>query len=246
MDKSLQNPKCSICNTDLIGSFCYNCGQKATFKKVTVKDALKALLSGIFSIERGILGTLKSLTVKPKFIIENYLAGNRLYYFSPGQMIFYAIFIIGLHLAFVSNRILGFNVSLQGLSGGIKTILTPQFLFIILILPLYTLTTYLSYIKIKKSLIEHFAANVYLFSYSIIVCTVIGDLAYLVIGLSLNYTTPLFLAFLFIWSSRVYTKSRKWNIFLLSTFTQIVMFIAIIGLLVLVAYLIDPETIKVK
>lgn len=238
------NDICSICETKVIGDFCHNCGQKITGKKTGVKDILKALLSGAFSIERGILGILYELTVNPKRVIENYWEGNRFYFFSPGQLIFYTIFIVGLHIAFVSDRILGFRVELTGISKGFSLIFSPQLFFITLVLPLFAITTYLYFYKNKKSFPEHFISATYIFSYGAILWTILSDVVYLSFNLSLVFVVPVFLITLFVSSSRVFTRKKHWLYHLLNVLLQFVLFIILFLLLFGIVYLLDDVTVN--
>ena len=80
----------------LQGEFCHACGQQATGNKTTSRDVIQAILSGFLSIERGVWGVIQTLTIDPQMVVKNYWHGNRFYYYSPGQMIFYMIFVLAL------------------------------------------------------------------------------------------------------------------------------------------------------
>jgi hypothetical protein len=226
---------CSICGTEINGRFCHNCGQRITGKKTGFIDIWKALSSGLFHIERGILGVIYELSINPKKVIHNYWEGNRYFYLSPGQMIFYTIFALGLHITFISGEyILG--VSVKGEVSEVS-ILTPQLFLVVLILPLYALTTFLSYFKKRKTFPEHFISATYVFSYGAILSTSICDFIYLVFGFPLNETAAILLLILFIWGSRIFVAKRKWYNYLLGVVIQMLVFLLLVALLVAILFL---------
>jgi len=232
---STEIKNCSICGTEIIGKYCHNCGQKVTGEKTGHIDILKALSSGLFHIERGILGVISELSINPKKVIYNYWEGNRFFYLSPGQMIFYTIFTLGLHIAFISGEyILGVTIKAEVSE---VSILTPQLILVVLILPLYALTTFLSYFKKRKTFPEHFISATYVFSYGAILSTVICDFLYLVFGFPLNNTASILLLILFIWGSRIFVSKRKWYNYLYGVLIQILLFLLLVALLVGIFYL---------
>lgn len=229
---------CSVCGTEIIGNYCHHCGQKITRQKTSSLDITKSLLSGFFSIERGIVGILYSLTVKPRKVVENYWKGNRFYYYNPGQMIFYVIFVLGLHIAFVSkDRLLGVHVTVDA-SGGLSAIFSPQFLLIVLILPLYSLTTWFSFIKKHKTFPEHFISATYIFAYGAIIVTILCDMLFLLFAFPLENTVIAFFTVLFLWANRIFISTSKWYYHILYLVLQVLVFILLIAVLMGILFLI--------
>jgi hypothetical protein len=237
---------CSQCHTKLIGDFCHQCGQQATAIKTNYRDVLAALLSGVFSVERGIFNVLKVLLFNPAILIRRYWRGDRLYFYSPAQIVFYTLFVTGLHLSFFDKKLLGLNVGLSGLSQEAMTVFSPQLLLIVLLVPLLMLSTYLTFYKEKYSLAEHFISAIYLFCGWTIILTVTSDLLFWLSGVYFNWLTLLFLLCFFWWSSRVYKPRANVLIQLTYFCLQIFIFIFSIGFLMGMLYLISPQSINVQ
>ena len=228
----------------MVGPFCHTCGQQNTGKKTTIKDMIAALLSGFFSLERSAFGTMWKVLVNPKAVIHNFWQGYRNYYYRPGSLIFYVIFVIGLHLNFVNAQILGVNVSLSGVSKEMAVIFSPQVFFLLLILPLLSSATYLTHRNQKRSFPEHFISATYVFATWAVIYTIISDTLLLLFGI--DPSTLLFLALLFIWSSITHTKSSKWYWVALNTLFEILVFILIIVVFLSLLYLVSPGSFKLN
>lgn len=209
MKSSSLSSTCSNCHTPLSGYYCSECGQKNTAKKTNWKDAFGAMASGLFSMERGILSTLFQVVKDPKKVAEVYWTGGRYFYQSPGQMIFFVIFICGLHLLFVNSRLLGFNVKMDNVPHAWQGIFNLQVLFIAFLLPLLSITTWICFRRAKKSFPEHFISAVYVFSSWAILLTVFADFLSLLIDLNYLFVSTAFLLFNFSWNARVYLNQPK-------------------------------------
>ena len=96
-----QDPNCLNCNENIIGKFCYNCGQKSDTHRITLKHFLfHDILHGVWHFEKGILFTIKEALTRPGQAALDYIAGKRIKYYN----VFYLILIlIGLNL-FLSNH----------------------------------------------------------------------------------------------------------------------------------------------
>ncbi|UZR99243.1 DUF3667 domain-containing protein [Chondrinema litorale] len=239
--------KCSVCQTDVIGLYCYNCGQKITGRRLSFKEILAELTEGIFSIERSLIATFYHLLIKPKQVVENYWAGNRNYYYSPVKMLTLALFVIGIHLVFVDKDILGVSVNMNGISKEMSAIFSPQLFFMVLMLPLISFTTYITYFKQKHNALEHLTSVTYLFAFWAVVITVFWDLLELILGNPESIGAfALFSLGLFIWTARIFTRSAKWYRIVLNTLAEFFIFCFLIISLVGILYLFDPNTLDVS
>lgn len=238
--------KCSVCQTEVLGLYCYNCGQKITRKRLTFKTLIAEFSESVFSLEKTLFQTLYSLLVKPKQVIVNYWEGNRNYYYSPGRMTMLAIFIIGINLFFVDKEILGVSINMTGISKEASFFISPQVFFILLMLPLISITTYLTYFKQKHHLLEHISAVTYIFAYWAIVITLIWDLLEIIINDDVMGAFVLFCACVFIWTASVFTNSRKWYRVILNTLAEIFVFWLLILSILGILYLFDPNTLDLN
>jgi hypothetical protein len=237
-------PICSQCSTQMVGEFCHHCGQQATSRKTGYRDVLAALLSGVFSIERGIFSALYMLIVDPANLVRRYWQGDRLYFYSPAQIVFYTLFIIGLHLTFIDKKILGLSVAVSGISSDAQTVFSPQLLLILLIVPLLSFSTYLCFISRRHSLADHLINAFYGFCGWAIIFTILGD----VYALSMDTGLPgLSIVFLFclLWTSvRVCAPQQSWWQKLLSLLLLVFVFVAVFLCLVGAIYLISPNSVS--
>jgi hypothetical protein len=175
----------------------------------------------------------------PGKIIENYWAGNRGYYHSPGRLAFYAAFIIGLHFAFFGYELLGLNLSFSNIP------IPPQIILIILLIPLYSVISKLTFFRNKRRFLEHLIAMVYLFSTWIIIFIVIDDLQWYFFDKIIDTSMVLiFIVTLFIWNTRLHSHSLKWTSLLGYTLLQLFLLFLIITILVSIMYFVFPETIQ--
>lgn len=236
--------QCTICNIEVEERFCTRCGQKVTGKRVNLIDLFAALFNGLFSLERGIFGNLKMLVLKPEFVAQNYWKGNRKYYFSPGQMIFYALFVIGLHVTFVDPYFLGIDIVIEGVEGSLKALLTPQVFFFLGTLPLYALITFATFFKWNRNFLEHVIADAYSFSISIILSILISDVLHILADVDLGFGIVLFLLTLYVWSTRIFIPHKRFGFKLLLFLVQLFMFFACITLLVWL--FVEPERVNIN
>lgn len=238
-DMEDQPMRCTICNTILSGKYCHQCGQKSTGKRVSFRGMIGDVVSGIYSLERSVLGTFWHILVKPEKIIQNFWDGNRGYYHSPGKLLFYAAFIIGLHFAFIGNELLGVNLTFS------TSVIPPQLLLLVLLIPVYALTSKLTFIKRKRRFLEHVIAMIYLFSTWIIVFIIADDLLSLALGDLIDEKMLLaFISILLIWNAKVHCKLKKWPQVLLYTIIQMGILIVMSALFVGLLYVFFREAIK--
>jgi hypothetical protein len=241
---SSNKPRCSQCSTQLIGAFCHACGQQATMQKTSYRDVVSALSSGVFSIERGIFSALYTLIVDPATLVRRYWQGDRLYFYSPAQIVFYTLFILGLHLTFIDKKILGLNVAVSGISSDVQTVFSPQLLLILLIVPLLSFSTYLCYFRRHHSLAEHVISALYNFCGWAIIWTILADIYALSLDKNIPGLSIVFLLCLFWTSVRVCAPNQSWWQKLLSLVLLVCIFIAVFLCLLGALYLISPHSVS--
>ena len=72
---------CLNCNENLIGKFCYNCGQKSDTHRITLKHFIfHDVLHGVWHIEKGIIFTIKESKTRPGKAALDYISGKRMRY----------------------------------------------------------------------------------------------------------------------------------------------------------------------
>lgn len=87
----MTNNHCLNCEQELVGKFCYHCGQKADTQRISFKNfVFNDILYGTFSIERGMVFTAKHALIRPGKAALDYIYGKRKRY--------YNLFLLGLFL----------------------------------------------------------------------------------------------------------------------------------------------------
>ena len=81
----LKEKLCKNCNSELVGLYCSECGQKNT-ELLSVKAIVKELTDNMFSFDSRFFITLKYLIIKPGFLTKEYWAGRRTTYLPPLRM----------------------------------------------------------------------------------------------------------------------------------------------------------------
>ena len=76
---------CKNCNSELLGIYCSECGQKNT-ELLSVNAIVKELTDNVFSFDSRFFITLKYLIIKPGFLTKEYWAGRRTTYLPPLRM----------------------------------------------------------------------------------------------------------------------------------------------------------------
>lgn len=232
--------KCTICDTTMIGEYCHVCGQRNTAKKITFFGLLGDFISGFFSLEHSVTGTFWTIIRQPAAVIKNYWTGFRGYYQSPGKLAFYAAFVIGLHFAFVGNELLGISLTFTNIS------IPPQLMLLLLLIPVYSLVSKITFFKQKRSYLEHLIAMIYLFSTWIVIFIIVDYLQILILGKLIDEgMLLLFIIVLLVWTARVHSPIQRWNYVLVYTLIEIIVLILIITLFFVLIYYIYPEGIQV-
>ena len=211
----MEKATCSICNTEVGGLYCGDCGQKLGRKRTTISTMILDLFSKIVSFEKSVPSTIFEIIKNPKRVVTNYMEGNRNYFSNPGALLFWALTIGALHVYLVNDEILGgtFDFSFEGTGAVISAQAAALAISCILLL----LSSVLTYMLSKQGLTKQLISIIYNTCSFFILLTFIFDLFALFIpSLSNSGLGILILIFLsIIWNARVLTVSnKKTNVFL--------------------------------
>jgi len=83
--------ECQNCGNNFEENYCNICGQKIIKNRYTLKDVLVNATDLFFNLERGLIFTVKELSLRPGILITEYIAGKRVKYYNPFK--FLVIFI---------------------------------------------------------------------------------------------------------------------------------------------------------
>ena len=240
----MDNTNCTICDTPLIDQYCYHCGQRYYGKRLNTITIFSDLLANIYTLERSVFATLIFLIRKPYNVINNYWSGFRNYYQSPGKLLFYASTVLGLHIAFMGNQIMGVKFSAQ--ISYKPADISQSILFLFLFIPMITFTSYISFIRAKRNLAEHVITVIYMISCWSIIMIILDDSIRLIFGNVMRfYSIFVFLVLIFIWNAMVFSKNKKWYIVIINSLKQIIVLIMLLVGIIFIIYLINPENVRI-
>ncbi len=164
---------CKNCGTPVQGNYCSHCGQKTSVGKITASSLMKELSTSLFQVNNGFFYTLINLFKQPGSSIRAYLDGQRKRHFKP---ITYVLTLSTLY--FLVSTLSGQNTWMDDLVTGFATgaydagnpadippILiwfAQNFAYTTLsLLPIFSLASYLAFMRFQTSYLEHFVLNAY-------------------------------------------------------------------------------------
>jgi hypothetical protein len=163
---------CKNCKALVVGNFCSNCGQNSNVDKINFRSFANEVSTTIFQVDRGFFFTFKELFIRPGFAIRDYLDGKRKDYFKP---ITYAIILSTFYYlishyfggnTFIADAILGFEEGGRGVSkeelGRFDFFVKNYAYTILLLLPFYSLASFVGFYKSGSNYLEHIVLNSYL------------------------------------------------------------------------------------
>jgi len=217
---------CSHCQTEILQNYCPNCGQKYINRKISLRSIIADFWDSLLSLDASLWVNFKLLILDPKFFVTNYWNGFRNFYFSPNKAIIIAALFLGLNFLLFKNSFFGLKINAENVSA--------QLGFIIFIIPLLTISSYVAYFKFKRNLLEHLVLNMFSLGIWLIIFSILSIIInYLELVDLRYYFLSLFMICIFIWNSRVFELSIiKRIIFIL---LNSIIFFGIIGGLIYLA-----------
>lgn len=82
---------CVNCGAEVTGTYCANCGQRSTVKRLSFREGWNDFWARIYGFDGMFPRTLRDLTIRPGVVSRNYLAGNRVKYYAPVGYFFFVI-----------------------------------------------------------------------------------------------------------------------------------------------------------
>jgi len=158
--------RCKNCSTESDGKYCPNCGQQLATHRVTVPHLLHEIVHTFTHLEKGFLYTLKKLLTDPGRMQRLYLEGFRAYYQKPFSMFFICATISALSLYWI-NRFSG-NSAEKGQAAFNYFLQHYYVLLHIILLPYYTLVTWLLFIRSKYNYAEILVLGLYMLSFMLL------------------------------------------------------------------------------
>lgn len=102
--------KCLNCGNTFEGDFCPHCGQKATTKRLKIKEIVMDAANSFVGGNNKTIRTCRDLCIRPGHMVREYLLGHRAKYYNPIKLYIYTItvyailsYIMGVSSSFFDN-----------------------------------------------------------------------------------------------------------------------------------------------
>ncbi|MGV0754726.1 DUF3667 domain-containing protein [Empedobacter brevis] len=173
---SNSNHICKNCNNNFNGNFCNFCGQSSHIHKINFHFVIHEIQHSIFHVDGGIFYTIKELFKRPGNSIREYIDGKRVKHFKPVTYVI-ILSIIYLFLEHTINKNPFIEDGLLGIVDGIKNgrnineesfkifewLIHNYAYTALLLIPFFSLSSFISFRKSKFNYFEHLLLNTFLF-----------------------------------------------------------------------------------
>lgn len=205
--------RCKQCNLDGKGNFCNNCGQTYTTKRITTGSIVHEMFHFFSHLDKGILYTLKMLMISPGKMQKEYIDGYRAKHQKPFSMFFLCATISTLIYYWVNLILLKhFNAG-----NADEASFFHQYYVIlqIIMLPLYTLFTYLFFFKSRYNFAETFVLLLYSLSIVLLMSSSLQLLKFILPELETRFIElPLIVTYNLLTNFKFYAQDPRWLIIL--------------------------------
>ncbi|SNR17667.1 DUF3667 domain-containing protein [Tenacibaculum jejuense] len=240
---------CKNCNAEVIGNFCSNCGQKTNVDTIDFKYLLSEINNSIFQVDHGFFYTIKQLAIAPGHSVKDFIDGKRKKYFKPITFVLILSTIYGLiagisgEKTMLADFVSGWSNYENSEFDSHDKIFVFQWLIknyayaMLLLLPVFSLGSYLSFRKYKYNYFEHLVLNSFITGQQAIIYIlfiflklVTGDGAYI---------EPIYMLFVLgyvFWSYlQFFNNYKKLKTFFLTVLSYVfyLIFISLMGLVFL-------------
>lgn len=210
---------CKTCNFQIndTAQYCSNCGAKIVHDRLSLKGTWEEFVGPFFSWDNNFWRTFFGLFKNPKDVLEAYIMGARKKYFQPFSYIilyatiavfFYKFFPMEIIIDYSNGLAKGYNSSNTGsnaapfnmdgfMEGYMESLMSYYNFFVLLLIPIYALTSYIIFFKKKHNFFEHLVFNSYLQTNLGFISLVLQVILVNMLGMSFGTYSILFL-FLFI------------------------------------------------
>ncbi len=203
---------CKQCGENGNGKYCNNCGQAYAIKRITISTIIHEIFHFFSHIDKGILYTLKQLIIAPGKPQLEYIEGHRAKHQKPFSMFFLCITTSAL-IFYWTNLLLykHFNV---GDASDVQFFHQYMVVVTIVMLPVYTLITYVFFIKSKFNYAEIFVLLLYNLSLLLVVSALLQSLKFIFLELNTEYVElPLIVIYNWLTNKNFFLHERKWLVF---------------------------------
>ncbi len=157
---------CLACGTGLCGRYCHHCGQARDTRRLDLSWLAHQLLLGLFSVDRGLLYTLRGLFTQPGRLVRGYIEGVRKPCFPPFTLLLILSTIGVLLASWLNIDFTGATAPLDeegqaAMSRLNAWLVRNQGIIYLALLPLMAVSTWIMFRSHGHGLIEHVFANAF-------------------------------------------------------------------------------------
>jgi hypothetical protein len=179
--------ECKNCGNGFEGNYCNQCGQAAATHRINFKFLWHDIQHGLFHFNNGMLYSLGQLCLHPGYTIYEYIKGKRVGHFKPLSMVVVLSTVYGLlkhfflHEVKAPANILINNTSVNSatINAVFEWVNSHGAIMALLIIPIYSLASYLAYRKEKYNFVEHLVLNAYTSSLRLFITIILFPLVVL-------------------------------------------------------------------
>jgi hypothetical protein len=165
---------CKNCGLSLSGKFCSHCGQNSKVGKIDFTSFINDFSESILQIDKGFFYTITELFLRPGRMLDDFLNGKRKNHFKPIayvltlSSVYFLITQVNNQSTWIDDMVSGY---LNGSTGKNTIAELPLFVTwflknyaysMLILLPVFSLASFLSFFKFDKSYIEHIVINSYI------------------------------------------------------------------------------------
>lgn len=214
---------CKNCGHTVTGKYCSNCGQKASVDKLNLSSFSTEISDGVFNMNKGLFYTIKELFTRPGHTIREFLEGKRKNHFKPLTFVLTlsTVYLVITRLSdndtWLKEIIMGYFESRDRFDNIVA--LPPMMKWIssnfaysnLLLLPLFSLSSYFCFRKYGKNYLEHIVLNSFIsglqiFFYTIVLLLDLVGIEYAAIHL---WAFPVSISYAFWAYWQFFTEGKK-------------------------------------
>ncbi|MFM9951502.1 MAG: DUF3667 domain-containing protein [Saprospiraceae bacterium] len=236
---------CKNCGHRVDEKFCSHCGQNSKVDRINFPNFLNEVSESVFQINKGFFYTLRELFVRPGNTLKEFINGKRKNHFKPIayvltlSTVYFLITQVTNQKTLMDDAVSGWMIGATGQNSGVEinkitTWFSKNYAYsTLLLLPVFSIASYLSFFKFGKNYLEHIVINSYItgqqaifYALFAIVGTVIESDVIEVFSLlvSISYTLWVFWQF--------FSEGNRMMVILRSIMTYMLYLIFSLGLLV--------------
>ncbi len=236
---------CKNCGHSFEGNFCNNCGQKFNVRRINFNYLIDEISNSFFQVNRGIFFTIKDLAIRPGNSIRDFLNGKRKQHFKPLAFILMvsAIYVLTTYFTgkktYLGDAMSGMSSAFSdngdelAITNIILNWLSNNFAYsTLLLLPIFSFASYLSFIKVKYNYFEHLILNFYIAGQQIIIYLTF-DILFFTFKIEgyLIQIVPFIIAMLYLfWAFIQFFKTEKLLLKIVLTILNYILYFIIISI----------------